>query len=467
MSPYHSRNVSEETTASASYQVILEHLLQYPGSYEIPLRTMYTLNCAPRAQPLPRQLSRAPTPTGSSNNVSPISGQFAWTEAGSATANFTSALMSQISSLPSQPSSLPPTFIVSFVSRCFHPDLALVDFPQALTALDYLKDLETRRRKEVAAAFERLGIRSDTVGTDSDGVFERYPGIALWVKHIEGKNKKAEAYYSQLFLGLRRWIMINELSLQPFNKLNCMGMLNTLLPPQPPQGSTKLPTPLLTHKLLKEERDGFFDYIRLVQKSGPACLQNVMDLGKAPGDQNGWSAVQNVLDKYLRVAKNMIDDCISTTGPEDFRLVEEAAGRKGKKTDSGISFGSERRPSTGTSTKEKPLPASPHEYKQQTKNLSTLEKITREFKRMRVKTRPDVEEIVKIDKQSAAYHIPMTGENKGKKTLKKARSFANIRGGNASSTSLVGSRQGSDAAPYDAEEMRRHRMMYEASKNQV
>lgn len=205
MSPSHSRNQSEESNASTnSYNMILEHVLQYPGSYEIPLRTMYTLNCAPRAQPLPKDLSRAPTPT--SSGTSPVSGSLGWNDAESTAMNFTSQLMNHIGSLPSQPCSLPPSFIVSFVSRCFHPCLPLVDFPQALTALDYLRDLEKRRCKEYVAAFERLGIRIESFGADVDAVAERYPGIALWAKNMHGKNKKAQSYYAIMYLGLRRWV---------------------------------------------------------------------------------------------------------------------------------------------------------------------------------------------------------------------------------------------------------------------
>ncbi|ORY13280.1 hypothetical protein BCR34DRAFT_481376 [Clohesyomyces aquaticus] len=470
-SPTHSRNASEETTSTASYNMILEHVMQYPGSYEIPLRTMYTLNCAPQPRALPKDKSRAATPSGPSNNASPISGQHAWTEAETSTMNFTSALMSHMCSLPSQPSSLPPSFIVSFVTRCFHPTLGLVDFPQALTALDYLKDLENRRRREVAAAYERLNIPYDGVTADVNAHSDRFPGIALLAKNIEGKSRKAVAYYCQLYLGLRRWILVNELSLQPFNQLNCVAMLNTLLPPQSPPDFARQLVPLLTPELLAEERSVFFQYIRQVRREGPSVLQPVMDLDKAPGEVNGWDAVQRGVDKYLRVAKNLIDDCMSSGTTEDFTPIEEA--RKGKKTDSGVSFGSDRRPSTGTSVAEKPLPASPSEPNPTAKGMSRLERITREFKRMRVKTRPDVEEIVKVEKHPAANFVPMTGENKGKKSLKKARSFANmgnLRSANASSTSLVGSRKGSDAEPFDPELMRRQRTMYEnantkASKN--
>jgi hypothetical protein len=381
--------------------------------------------------------------------------------------NFTTQLMSHIGSLPTQKASLPPSFIVSFVARCFHPCLSLVDFPQALTALDYLTDLEKRRCKEYVAAFERLGISIDNFEHDVAAIADRYPGIALWAKNMHGKNKKAQQYYGLLYVLLRRWTMINELSLQPFSKSNCIGMLNTLFPPHAPSGNTKLSTPLLSEETLRDERNTFFDYIRLLPKRGTSVLQPMIEGNREPGDETGWDRVQRVVDKYLRVAKNMIDDCINTTGPEKFNAVADEETRKGKKTDSGVSFGSERRPSTGASVQDKPLPVMPSEPKSPGKGLSKLERITREFKRMRVKTRPDVEEIVKVDRQDAASRLPMTGEeNKGKKSLKKARSFANIGGlrhANVSSTSLASSRKGSDAIPFDAEEMRRHRMMYEAS----
>lgn len=183
---------------------ILEHVLQYPGSYDIPLRTMHELNR--KALQIPKDRSRAQTPTGRSGNSSPVTGQFAWNSAEAATMSFTSQLMRELKSLPTRPSSLPPTFIVNFVNRCFHPSLAFVDFPQALTALDYMSSLETRRRKETTAAFERLHIHKDTYDTDMAFMAEKFPGIALWVGNVEGKNKKAEQYYAQIWLGLRRWV---------------------------------------------------------------------------------------------------------------------------------------------------------------------------------------------------------------------------------------------------------------------
>ena len=190
---------------------ILEHVLQYPGSYDVPLRTMHELNR--KAQSLPMDISRAQTPTSSS----PVTGQFAWNGAEAATMSFTSQLMKELKNLPTRPSSLPPTFIVNFVSRCFHPSVGLVDWPQALTALDYLNDLDSRRRRETNAAFARLHIQEDTYDTDMAFMAEKFPGIALWVRNIEGKSKKAEQYYAVMWLGLRRWVSCLRLSASCLN----------------------------------------------------------------------------------------------------------------------------------------------------------------------------------------------------------------------------------------------------------
>lgn len=82
----------------------------------------------------------------------------------------------------------------------------MVDFPQALTGLDYLKDLETRRRREVAAAMNRLAIDRSTLDADVQALSEKYPGVLQWVKSIEDKERKVEALYTQVYVALRRWV---------------------------------------------------------------------------------------------------------------------------------------------------------------------------------------------------------------------------------------------------------------------
>ncbi len=130
----HSHASSSSSTSSnedSAYPWILEHILAYPGTYEIPLRTMYTLNSTPPAQQQSRP-SRAGTPslssTASSPDGSPQSPEFPPDQQHQlmpqdATDHFKSCLMTHISQLPSQPFSLPPSFIASFVRKCFTADL--------------------------------------------------------------------------------------------------------------------------------------------------------------------------------------------------------------------------------------------------------------------------------------------------------------------------------------------------------
>lgn len=205
----HAMHSAHAASSGSSYQLILEHILSYPGSYEIPLRTMYTLNSAPRAQPLPPALTRSGTPSPTSSAASsPTTPQHAWQESHAAATHFTSSLMAQISQLPTQPCSLPPSFVTAFNRRCFLSDIRAVDFPQALTALDYLKDLETRRRKEVVAALQRLSIDRKTLETDADRIARTHPGSVAWLKALGEKERKVEALYTQLYVGLRRFVSI-------------------------------------------------------------------------------------------------------------------------------------------------------------------------------------------------------------------------------------------------------------------
>jgi len=209
---------SSPSTDGSGLPWILEHLLAYPGSYEIPLRTMYTLNSTPQAQPYPpRQSTRSDTPSlsnsaGSSPESSPDSPNFPPDQqqqlaAHGATEHFKSCLMTHISQLPSQPFSLPPSFITSFVRRCFTADLCLVDFTQALTALDYLKDLENRRKRELTSVLQRLGVDKESLVQTGDDMKINNPRVREWVSQLQDKERKVEALYTQVYLGLRRWVI--------------------------------------------------------------------------------------------------------------------------------------------------------------------------------------------------------------------------------------------------------------------
>lgn len=210
---------SSSSNEGSAFPWILEHLLAYPGTYEIPLRTMYTLNSAPQAQNYTRQSVRPDTPSlcssnGSSPDSTPASPNFPSDQQQqlvpqNATDHFKSCLMTHISNLPSQPFSLPPSFITSFVRRCFTADLCLVDFTQALTALDYLKDLESRRKKELKLALQRLGVDPEAVCQTGEEIMKRYPRVAEWMTSMQDKERKVEALYTQLYIGLRRWVRVS------------------------------------------------------------------------------------------------------------------------------------------------------------------------------------------------------------------------------------------------------------------
>ena len=206
-------------TEGSAFPWVLEHLLAYPGTYEIPLRTMYTLNSTQQTQPYSKQPHRTDTPSlsnsdGSSPDSSPASPDFPPAlqhrlPPNTATEHFKSCLMNHISQLPSQPFSLPPTFITSFVRRCFTEDLCLIDFTQALTALDYLKDLENRRKRELALSFQRLGLDKKSLGELAEDLSKNHPRIAEWAQEMEEKEKKVESLYTHVYLGLRRWVSIS------------------------------------------------------------------------------------------------------------------------------------------------------------------------------------------------------------------------------------------------------------------
>lgn len=214
-------NVSSSRSAEASAEAsafpwILEHLLANPETYEIPLRTMYRLNSTPNLQPYPPQAVSASTiPTSGVSNfantpatphIPSAQQQHQGLAAQPATERFRNCLMTYINQLPMQPFSLPPTFVTSFVRRCFPEDICLVDFTQALTALDYLKDLETRRKRELSLAIRRLGVDMAALDRLGDASSRNSPKLIEWVLDMQAKEKKTEAYYTQMYIGLRRWV---------------------------------------------------------------------------------------------------------------------------------------------------------------------------------------------------------------------------------------------------------------------
>src|SRR5438552_3526178 len=118
------------------------------------------------------------------------------------------------------------------------------------------------------------------------------------------------------------------MSLLPFNKSNCLAMLNTLYPPS----HTSQPTPQLTVTILNAQRNGFFRYIQGVEKNGPRILDNLMQQGRRPekGEEDGWYSVRESVENHLRAANAMIDECSAITGIESLLPVNETEDKRRK-----------------------------------------------------------------------------------------------------------------------------------------
>lgn len=164
-------------------------------------------------------------------------------------------------------------------------------------------------------------------------------------------------------------------------------MLNTLYPP----AGVSPPTKFITTAVLEEQRAAFFRYIKGVEKNGPKILENLMKQGARAEleEENGWPIVRETLDRYLRAANGLIEDCTAVIGVDSILQHADADGkkRKGRQVDSGVSWTSSDRPSTASSNrsksnnKEKALPPSPTLGASTFKSSSALEKLVSGLRR--------------------------------------------------------------------------------------
>ncbi|KAH0101914.1 hypothetical protein KCU60_g9500, partial [Aureobasidium melanogenum] len=99
---------------------------------------------------------------------------------------------------------------------------------------------------------------------------------------------------------------------------------------------------------------------------------------------------------------------------------------------------------------------------------SGLMKFAREMKHMGF-NRTDVDEMIKpsVPTPTPAFpEVEAPGPDRSSKSLRKIRSFSNLgglRSGNSSSTSLASSGNRSDVPHFDADEMKRQRLIYETN----
>ena len=274
--------------------------------------------------------------------------------------------------------------------------------------------------------------------------------------------------------------MINEMCLEPFNKNNCLAMLNTLYPPV----MSSQPTAKLTIPTLQTQREGFFKYIQTVDKRGTACLETLMKQGRREGEVNGWPAARRALSQYLALANSIINECwdvnnlrFNTTrpleppNPPPAAPVEEQdpERRNGRKVDSGVSFGSQGQHSKTNSTSSAKSSTSTFRYGQVDigKGGTTLERLAREFRKMLPKQmsvneidmsrRPSLNLLEQEPDVPGSLASPP--KPKGISRLRKMKSLGALSEATSSVTSLMASR--SATPTFDPKEMKRQRNAYE------
>ena len=165
---------------------------------ELPLRTLYAINVSSRAPDWTNPALQVRGPTAGSR------------ERHAELERFRSELLTIAGDLPKVASNVPAEFLMPFVRKVFHEDLSRVDFALALTAMDYLQNLDVRRRREHDAVMTRLGVKP---GDATSAWLDRQAKdaqVRAWVNGLEAKAKEAEACFTQCFVGLRQWVSLTS-----------------------------------------------------------------------------------------------------------------------------------------------------------------------------------------------------------------------------------------------------------------
>jgi len=261
--------------------------------------------------------------------------------------------------------------------------------------------------------------------------------------------------------------------LEPFNKSNCYAMLNTLYPPIP----APPPTRQLTSTILASQRNAFFRYITGVEKNGKSILKNLEHQGERPEHANGWPVVREIVDKYLRTANGIVEECQEISGHDSLDPASSEYHRAERRSDSGISFATIDRPSTSSSNGSrnnsipgncsrnnsvKPLPACPATElphlppSSPKKRGTTLERIAREIRNLR--TRNDVREL----DRGQLNDLSRPQDFSKSKSLKKMKSTSSI---GATRNKHARSGSGECSTPsYDIDDLKRERLIMEARR---
>jgi hypothetical protein len=225
--------------------------------------------------------------------------------------------------------------------------------------------------------------------------------------------------------------------LEPYSKANCLAMLNTLFPPM--TSAAVQPTSQLTPKILQCQRDGFWLYINAIESNGKQILDKVMNQGAREGDQTAWPMTRDALDKYLRNADDIINECFEVNGRDSLETESFYEAHKSRKVDSGVSFSPSEQSQTGQRDSDSGFSGHqctpPPDVKGRKVSSSTLERSVRRIRGS--------------DSEKEKY-----SKGPKQKPLKKAKSSSAL-GRSAGS--------GSSSPSFGIDELRRRQLIWEAT----
>lgn len=98
---------------------------------------------------------------------------------------------------------LPHWFVKGLcLKSIFHEEYKECDFTQALTGLDYLRDIEVTRRVSLREAALRLGITKE----NWRDVLAEDPDAKQWMENMQALELDVALYYATIFVDLRIWV---------------------------------------------------------------------------------------------------------------------------------------------------------------------------------------------------------------------------------------------------------------------